>query len=463
MLKKIKDKVKAFFKKIINDIKSIRKWKYEKLVMLFLIPIGILYTFLMLPSQVPDEQAHISRAYEISEGVLISRKDSKAVVPRDFITKLKPNIESYDQLFENMATKTDYNDRIEVVDSAASNPFILYPFSAIGFLIARVFGMNFVVGCILAKLMNFAVFCIVAYYSLKIIPFGKYVLTAIIFMPMVLHQATSISADSVINNLVILFVSFLLYLYFKESKIYNKDSALLILLSCAISISKYVYTPIIFIGAILIWSKKMQKKQKVITLTLMFVLPIILCISYYLINSSNESAFTEYLTENNVNSGEQISNIVSKPMNYVGTIINTLKANSTTYVNQMIGGVLGWLCIYVPKYVIGVYALLLLASCFVENNKYAFSTKQKIGVFAISGFIILLILTALYVTWTGVGNDLIEGVQGRYFIPIVLIALLALGKKNNYIKVKNVEYKLLTCLFLVNIPVLYTIFSFFNI
>jgi uncharacterized membrane protein len=38
----------------------------------------------------------------------------------------------------------------------------------------------------------------------------------------------------------------------------------------------------------------------------------------------------------------------------------------------------------------------------------------------------LLVMTALYVTWCRVGQGTIEGVQGRYFIPVFALAGIAL-------------------------------------
>lgn len=462
MLKKIKEQFIICIKKAIESLKNIKKWKYEKIVLAFLIPIGLLYTCLMLPSQVPDEQSHIVRAYEISEGTLVGRKDSKAVIPRDFSTKLIPNMQNYNQFKESILSKTDYNDRIEIEDSAATNPFILYSFSSIGFLIARIFGFNIIIGCMLAKIMNFIIFCIGAYYALKKLPFGKYVFTAIIFMPMFLHQATSISADSVINTMIMFFIAFVLNLYFKKEKITKKDSIILVILSCLIGISKYVYTPIVFISGIMIWSKNIEKKQKILTLSLMFILPLLLALGYYVFSSSYETVFNDYFITNNVNAGEQLKNIMNNPFEYVKIIGNTLRTTSTTYINQMIGGVLGWLCIYVPKAVIGIYLLVILASCYIEENKYELNIKQKIWGILISVGIVLLIMTGMYISWTGVGSDIIQGVQGRYFIPILFLALLCLCKKDNYIKIKNIQYKLPIILCLLNLPVLYTIYQFFN-
>lgn len=463
MLKKIKNKLIEFFKKKKESIKNIRKWKYEKLIVTCLIPIGLIYILLMPPSQVPDEQAHILRAYEVSEGVIIANKNSKAIVPRDLLTKLKPNIESYTQLYQNLETKTDYSDRVELVDSAAPNPFILYQFSSIGFLTARVFGLNVIVGCYLGKIMNFIVFCIAAYFSLKILPFGKYVFTAIMFMPMFLHQATSISADSVLNTMIMFFIAFVLYLFNKKEKVNKKECIVLVVLSCLISVSKYVYTPIVFISAIMIWTKNMEKKQIIITLCLSFILPIILATSYYFFTSNYESAFNEYLTTNNVDRTEQIQFIVNNPVGYISILKNTLRDNSLIYARQMVGGSLGWLCIDVTELSIDIFIFVLIASCFVEDNKTSFSTKQKMWSITIAFSIILLILTAMYITWTGVGSNSIDGVQGRYFIPVLFLVLLCLCKKSNYIKIKNIQYKLPFILILLNLPAIYAIYRYFNI
>ena len=48
-------------------------------------------------------------------------------------------------------------------------------------------------------------------------------------------------------------------------------------------------------------------------------------------------------------------------------------------------------------------------------------------------------LIAMYTGFTPVGAEFIGGVQGRYFIPIYILLLLCLAKKENYVKFKNPE------------------------
>ena len=42
-----------------------------------------------------------------------------------------------------------------------------------------------------------------------------------------------------------------------------------------------------------------------------------------------------------------------------------------------------------------------------------------------------LIFTSLYVQWTALRNEVIEGIQGRYFIPLIIFpALLAMYRQD---------------------------------
>lgn len=445
---------------IIYNCKN-SKGKIEKIVIGFLIPIGMLYLVFMLPSQVPDEQAHLRRAYEISEGVIIGRKDTISVIPRDLQTKIKPNLESYRQFSENLAGQTDYNDKVEVKNPAGTYPFILYIFSSIGFVISRLFSLNILIGCYLAKLMNFIVFLIAAYYTLKIIPFGKYAMTAIMFMPMFLHQATSTSADCIINILSMVFIAYLLNLYFKEEKIKKREGILVIGLGVLLSIVKYVYLPIIGLAFIFIFSKNMSKKYKIILISTLVILSIIAALGYYIFTTGYGTAFSNYFESNNVNTSEQIKGIINNPKGFLDTLNYTFKNMGETYIYQMVGIALGWLCIYPNRIWITIYIITMLASCFIEKNKVAFNWKQKIWGCLISVVIILLIVTGMYLTWTKVGNIIVDGVQGRYFIPVAFVLLLCLCKKENYIKIKNIEYKFPILLCLLNLPILNTIYHFF--
>ena len=97
---------------------------------------------------------------------------------------------------------------------------------------------------------------------------------------------------------------------------------------------------------------------------------------------------------------------------------------------------------------------------FFERNENSFSKFQKVIILLISVMLIILILTGLYATFTPVHNNLIHGVQGRYFVPVFILILLAMIKKQN-IEIKNLEAKYFITYTIINLLTFLIIFKKF--
>lgn len=66
-----------------------------------------------------------------------------------------------------------------------------------------------------------------------------------------------------------------------------------------------------------------------------------------------------------------------------------------------------------------------------KETKDKFTTYQFAIILLIILAIVGLVFTSLYIQWTKPGETAIAGVQGRYFIPILPLALLLLRKTKN--------------------------------
>ena len=90
---------------------------------------------------------------------------------------------------------------------------------------------------------------------------------------------------------------------------------------------------------------------------------------------------------------------------------------------------------------------MLLGAIIFEKHTEDFDKKERLVVFINFAITFLLLLTGLYIIWSGVGTNLIEGLQGRYFIPIIILLLLCCIKKGKYIecdfKKVNIIYTIL--------------------
>ena len=442
-----------------------KKSKFEKIIISFLIPIGMAYVFFMAPSYVPDEHAHIWKALEISEGKLMTEitedGESKELVPRFFEKYRIPYIKTYGQFNSASNKETDYNDLVKVQNPAQAYPAVLYLASSTAFFIGKILGLNGILAIYLAKIFNFIIFLILGYLSMKYIPFGKWIVAIILFLPMSLQQAVSVSADSFLNAISIFFICYTIYLCGNTNEINIKNKILYIAMGIIISISKVVYISIIGFSLLIIGNKKVKNKEKGVFLSTLIIISVISGIIWFFIMQSYPVAESN-LTYNetyNINLKEQVMNIIKNPMIFVTVLNNTFKGGF--YVESIVGSLMGWLNIEIPRLVTIGFIVLLSLSPFLEENKVTLNIKQKIwNIIIFLGTYILIILAA-YVSWTTVNLDKVMGVQGRYFLPIIILPLLCLCDKDRYIKFKNIKYVLPTICVGLNIIAIVDIAKFF--
>ena len=109
---------------------------------------------------------------------------------------------------------------------------------------------------------------------------------------------------------------------------------------------------------------------------------------------------------------------------------DSLQMNSQFYLESFAGVKMSWFNISLPELLAyGYLALNFTAIPFGEGE-----TRLHIGAKIWSIILVLLLgisaMLAMYLYWTPVGGAIIEGVQGRYFIPFAVLILFVLVPKH---------------------------------
>jgi uncharacterized membrane protein len=100
------------------------------------------------------------------------------------------------------------------------------------------------------------------------------------------------------------------------------------------------------------------------------------------------------------------------------------------FYSSMFVGRFGWLDTPLPSTVrTVVLAVLILIALTDGRPDKSLSIRQRLLLAAIFAGTLLTIAGSLYVMWTPVGGELIEGLQGRYFIPVAPALLLVLTSR----------------------------------
>ena len=181
--------------------------------------------------------------------------------------------------------------------------------------------------------------------------------------------------------------------------------------------------------------------------------------SKYLINTQGGSS-----------SSEEVSYIVLHPFWYVELMNKTFWMNLKNYTEQLLTGPLGALNIEINYGLTILIAFVLLRTIYLEKESIKNASKD----FIVKNYIILiclintvLIFTSLFVQWTQVTGNIgdtvsIMGIQGRYFLPILPLFLIAqlVPKSINDFEIQTIKNRnMIFFAALINILVLANVFT----
>lgn len=413
--------------------------KIENIFLLFAIIFGSFYLITIPMSCVPDENNHFLRSYEISTGNLISKRVKNKVgnyLPTNIEKILVADNHSvtYNQLLKKASIKYNSKTKFYTFANTSLYAFPCYIPQALGILVGRIINLPILLTAYLGRIFNFIVWLILIYLSIKYIPVGKKTLFLISLLPMTMQEAISLAPDAMTNAIAIALVAYVLYFVYSKNKISKKNMIVGSLLCILISLLKIVYLPLCLLVLLIPANKFKSAKDKYLKIGILALVVIIINLIWLKISSGFLIEF-----QPGVNSAMQVKYILTNPFHYIVSVFSTYEYNFIIYTLTMLGSNLEWLNVYISQPYLLIFFAFMLYVALNEKDKLMDKKVKYMFVFIIT-CVIMLISTSLYVQWTAVGSREIAGIQGRYFLPILLPCLLLLKNTNMKSDIKHPEY-----------------------
>ncbi len=352
--------------------------------------------------------------------------------------------------------------KVELNPQERSQPFVpryIFPYfpQAIGMFIGKIFHGSPLSLLYIGRVFNLLFSIVIIYLAIRITPFFKWIFLLLGLMPMTLSLCASLSKDAMIISLAFLLIAlFLRFAYDQPKKISTKDLVILFIVSFLVATTRSIYA--ILIGMfLLIPVYKIGSLKKYIIIFMSLIITVFLATQIetlkplfqpQIATSSIQSTINLPLAasapsastpaekfkgsdlpqvQKDINYIEQTHFILHNPIQYLGIMFNSLFIiKRTLYLDSFIG-ILGWLNQPLPKWHINLYLWILLITALMYSSKeieIGLTNKLIILTVFITG--VILIETGQYLLWTPVGQNYIEGVQGRYFIPYAPLFFLLL-------------------------------------
>ena len=435
----------------------VKKCKIETTVLVSLLFIGLLYNFLLLPYMAPDEERHMDMTYRFSNDLLgIEYTDDVTITKRMDDTKIElkesSDLANYYLVYEHFFERVQ--DDSLVVTNATPNifaPFFVYFPAVIGMTVARILGFGTISMLMFARWCNLAFFAVCIWWCMKKLPFGKMALAVIALFPMTIQQCNSFSYDAVITSVLFLYSTYVISMTYEEGPIKVSDVTILAILSALLVYGKSgVYLPVC-LAVLLIPTKKFGAlwKKYASAGSLMGVA----LLSYINRNSGTVTNVVQATTETSAvggidgqvaQMGYTLGYFIQNPWRLIQMLANTVADKSEFYLESIVGQKLGWVEIEISRVVIvGFVILFIIAMLKIRGEKQYVTGGQKWWISIVCLLSVGMILAGMLLSWTPFGYVSIEGVQGRYFTPLLLLASL-IGRNRFLLMNDNREREIFT-------------------
>lgn len=402
----------------------------ERWVLGAVIVATLLFALLTPPFQAPDEDQHYYKSLLLAEGRVLTetrgpligadlpaaavalRHEDFAAAPADVAQVYAPAMLA--QAWSADAARP--GRRFAEFPNVASYAPTLYAPQAAGIAAAQVIGLPRLGGFYLGRLVNAAVALALLVIALRLVPFGRGAFLGIAALPTFAFQIGSLSPDAYINALGFLALA----LSLRIGAGAPTRGALVV--GPLLALAKGVYLPLMAAGldlrrgrpwlllgamalgavAFALWMKLNGGSQALYHITS---------------RKSGESVLTAPLAD-------QLRVVLADPLAFVRVLVSSVVERMPVYLLQLVGR-FGWNAILLPLLLYPLAGAMLAAAVLGGGGAEA-GVGRRAWWLAVATGVALLIEVAMYLTGTPYAADFIQGTQGRYFIPLLPLVLLAL-------------------------------------
>lgn len=407
-------------------------WAVTGVLVLF----GLCMLVLQPPVHMYDELEHFRRVWEVStgklsptatDGVFSTRLPEYIQQTLDRIVLIYPgeSTQNPTQLLQ-MLLEIPGDEAIRTEKAVLTTTYSFFPylvpaaFVRIGILLkSSALGLIYI-----ARLAVLLQFSLLVFFALKWANIGKYTLAVIILLGLVVTQGVAINVDYMMLGGSFLFFATIFNLIWPQdpaAKITGREILLLLIGTFCILVSKHVYLPIVALVILIPTTKFASIRQKWMWILIyLFLIGILAVFFQYLTMPGRDPRID---APQDVSLVDQIDFLLQDPFNWPRVYFQTLLENGFSLYSQVmilnVAQNLGLLGLF------QFICVLWFAWSASEPQREKVPGSHLVVILLILVLSTMFVMLPLYLVWSQVGSPTVNGLQGRYFIPVIALALIA--------------------------------------
>ena len=393
--------------------------------------------FLTPPFQVPDEVQHFYRAYELSEfriGAQVQNGQAGGTLPDSLPLLVRSSVYSADGIY--YAAQPAPLGKTLSLASIPLDPlhaqFVAFPGSAfysplpyvpqlVGIAFGRIFRFPPLDLLYLGRLFNCLAALALLGLAVYVLPSGEELIILIGHLPMSQFLYASMSPDAAVIACALLFTALSLAAA-ARGRWLPWELAVAVATAAVFCSVKPVYAPLLLTGLVPSLFSSLRFRDTIRSYAILIAVPLGFTAAWMLFA---RSAMTTPLS--GAHPSLQIRLVLHHPAVFLQALSHTLANGGIKTLSLETIGVFGWLTVPLhPKliYLAPLAGFVVLCALGIRVTTHR-SVARALCYFALAFASAILVMGALYFMWSRVGQPSIAGVQGRYFIPVLILFALA--------------------------------------
>lgn len=459
---------------LVISWKSEKVLQLEEIFLIIILGIGSISIFSMPSHKVGfDEEIHFWRAYSMGD-VLTGKEEIQYPAGIEELTTTSLSNwpyhlqESEEEMKEEnayrniMGSYKKENSEVNWITTKNSNRALYtvsYIFPWLMIKLGMLLNVPFVVLFQMGRMGNLIFYAAVIYFAISHIKTGKRILFMLALMPTAVMSAITYSYDAWVNAF-----SFLGFAYLSEEwlnserKISYKNCAIFIGAFILAGLPKAVYIPLLLVALLFPGSKFRNKKEKIIFKLCISAAFLMMMGTFMLPAISNPTQLQGDSRGGATDGGGQLAFIFSHPLYYSKLLLTSIKDTFFSFTIGLEGlARMGHFSKQANASLIMIVMVYVVLTDCKKDEKHL-PWWGKAATLLVGVGVLCLIWTALYISFTPVGLNKINGVHGRYYLPVTIWILWILRNKRIQFELsQKKDTVILTGLsLLILVPIIYT-------
>ncbi len=420
------------------------RFAMERLFLLLYIPLALAMMLIMPVGGPPDELTHLGQEWLLSTGQI---RTETTVFPANLQEILNTQVTGTQDAAALNGEIRGVRLSTETVTGGVNELTGIYPLAAyapqsLTMFLTRLVTDRIDLLCYGARIGSMIMTGLLFWSAIRRSPAGKATLLAIACLPLTLQEAASASCDGItIAGICWITAELLRRISGQEER---KTPALLRSagMGAGAVLCKLLYFPVLLLGLIA-RAETAEEKKKKRNNNLIMAGTFLAAMAVWYILSVRSLSGRQGLTDGALT---RLGQVAADPLILIGAQVRTLIHRAPGWTRQLFG-VFGRLDVFSPWSLTVLLGLSFLGVALTDDGAGVLLKDRKqarrFRILMICAFLLCweLLSGALLVWWTAEGNPLIEGIQGRYFLPALFGLLLCLPEcmKNNPARRKTIR------------------------